>query len=521
MKKILLVIVSLFMFSSSVFAMDNIGVKLNGELLEFDQKPVIENERTLVPLRAIFEKLGAEVGWIDETQTVTANDGTTNINLRIGDKIAYVNGKAYELDVPAKIIGERTMVPVRFVSEALGAIVDWDPVTWTVLIDREKKTEDTGMKVEIKAQDVDYNISPISVLTKIQFEQLGLNIDKNLSHKEIADEILKWQNNNMYYVIDAHNYNDISDPMRWNYMLPGIYKSADLLKRKTADGKIYGICYDFATIFTTIANYYDLDVRVASMKEKPSELPEIANALNTATAKGMASDEYFRYKTYSEEKGLTVYPYEAIKLVAKETSTHYRAEVKMNGNWVPYDGSTTSSDQLVSKYTFYETNWAEGQGHTDLAVYLEKLANGESLKGVGYNSTYEQFAEGRLIALADGTAEKYVGTKDDRGDMRASSFDDFMTGVALVPYYDSPDKVRTFMNLNKGLEEDLTEAFEIKSKYEEASGDKFYAIIFIIIMSDLKDDEDPDSELFLEQYKEFTGDIVEIDLFTKLYKMIL
>lgn len=106
---------------------------LDGQALAFDVPPTIENDRTLVPLRAIFEALGAGVNWDGVTQTVTATKGTTEIRLAIGGA-AYKNGQPVNLDVPAKIISDRTMVPLRFVSEALGCQVSWDGATQTVTI---------------------------------------------------------------------------------------------------------------------------------------------------------------------------------------------------------------------------------------------------------------------------------------------------------------------------------------------------------------------------------------------------
>ena len=96
--------------------------------------PVIEDGRTLVPLRAIFEKHGAEVGWDGETQTVTATKGDTQVSLQIDSAEMYVNGYAKVLDVPAKLIGNRTMVPVSAISEAFGCNVNWDGESYTVII---------------------------------------------------------------------------------------------------------------------------------------------------------------------------------------------------------------------------------------------------------------------------------------------------------------------------------------------------------------------------------------------------
>lgn len=111
-----------------------ISVKLNGRKVYFDQLPVIENDRTLVPLRAIFEALDAEVLWDSETRTVSATKENRTISLTIDDVNATVNGEPEALDAPAKIINDRTMVPVRFIAQSFGADVEWDSETRTVLI---------------------------------------------------------------------------------------------------------------------------------------------------------------------------------------------------------------------------------------------------------------------------------------------------------------------------------------------------------------------------------------------------
>ena len=113
---------------------DEIWVYLNGEKMTFDADPYIENGTTRVPMRAIFEGLGAEVGYDGETKTVTAQKDDTKIELVIGSDSALVNGEENKLLVPAEIKNSRTMVPLRFVSEALGANVDWDGETKTITI---------------------------------------------------------------------------------------------------------------------------------------------------------------------------------------------------------------------------------------------------------------------------------------------------------------------------------------------------------------------------------------------------
>ncbi len=112
-----------------------IQVYLDGKQLDFaDTDPVIENSSTLVPMRAVFESLGAEVSWDAKNQAVTGTKDGTRVSLKIGDSKGYVNGKAVELPVPAKIQNARTLVPLRFVAESLNAEVTWDDAARTVSI---------------------------------------------------------------------------------------------------------------------------------------------------------------------------------------------------------------------------------------------------------------------------------------------------------------------------------------------------------------------------------------------------
>lgn len=104
----------------------HISVTYNDEFIYFDQPPVAENGRTLVPLRAIFEKLGAEIEWNGDTQTVTATKGDTVITLTLNDTTATKNGQPITLDVPAKAINGRTLVPVRFIADCFGVTTGWD-----------------------------------------------------------------------------------------------------------------------------------------------------------------------------------------------------------------------------------------------------------------------------------------------------------------------------------------------------------------------------------------------------------
>ncbi|SHJ92836.1 copper amine oxidase N-terminal domain-containing protein [Paramaledivibacter caminithermalis] len=148
MKKISKILICLLIFiisaTSLALAEEPIKVSVNGEIINFDNPPVIRNERTLVPVRKIFEALDVIVRWDDTTKTVFAFKENTVISIPLNSKTATIQTdentvNSVELDAPAQIIESRTYVPVRFIGESLGAKVDWNGETKTVVITMEVK----------------------------------------------------------------------------------------------------------------------------------------------------------------------------------------------------------------------------------------------------------------------------------------------------------------------------------------------------------------------------------------------
>ena len=135
MKKLLLGLLASLLFCVPAFAHPPITVFVDGVQVNFDQQPVIKDDRTLVPMRRIFEALDAEVFWDEPSQSVTAVHGTDVILFRIGKAELYKNGKlTYTMPVPAQIINDRTLVPLRAVAESLGCDVAWDGIDYMVNI---------------------------------------------------------------------------------------------------------------------------------------------------------------------------------------------------------------------------------------------------------------------------------------------------------------------------------------------------------------------------------------------------
>jgi len=128
-------------FTSSVMAAKPITVMLNAKQLQFDVQPVVENDRVLVPLRTVFEALGAVVDYEATTETIIATKGQTRIRLQTFATHGYINEEAVRLDALSKVVQGRTMVPLRFVSEGLGAGVKWDAGSRTVQINQAGQPE--------------------------------------------------------------------------------------------------------------------------------------------------------------------------------------------------------------------------------------------------------------------------------------------------------------------------------------------------------------------------------------------
>ncbi|OWA35430.1 hypothetical protein B9G55_12370 [Saccharibacillus sp. O16] len=111
-----------------------IKIYIDGVELTTRQAPIAQGNRTLVPLRGIFEALNAQVNWNQKTQTITAYRGGNTVTLKIGSKAATVNGNNVTLDVPARAINGNTVVPLRFIGESLGQNVNWNPTSQSVVI---------------------------------------------------------------------------------------------------------------------------------------------------------------------------------------------------------------------------------------------------------------------------------------------------------------------------------------------------------------------------------------------------
>ena len=135
MKKILSIfIITIIICNLTVFASGDISIYLDGKAVSCDPPPMIINNRTMIPVRAVFEAMGAGVEWVDNTRTVKIKYKDIVIEMTIDSDSAIVNGVGAKMDSPAVIVSGRTLIPLRFVGETIGATVSWDGDSRTVKI---------------------------------------------------------------------------------------------------------------------------------------------------------------------------------------------------------------------------------------------------------------------------------------------------------------------------------------------------------------------------------------------------
>ena len=165
MKKFIALSAAMLLAAVPVMADTQVNVTVNGK--ELEQKGVILEERTMVPVRGITEELGFAVDWDADTKTATLTNGGTVVKMTAGEKSFFVNDEAVTPDVPQTIIDGRFMLPLRALCDSINADVDWDNDTKTAAIKKggtaETVTEaatETTTTAAISAEDVSLDDLP-------------------------------------------------------------------------------------------------------------------------------------------------------------------------------------------------------------------------------------------------------------------------------------------------------------------------------------------------------------------------
>lgn len=156
---------------------DDISVFVNNELVQMDQSPVIINDRTMVPVRAVFEKAGAQVSWDDTVKTATITKDNYTVIVKLGQPYIYKNGKPISLDVPSTIVNDRIVIPVRAIAEAMDFGVTWNSMSRSVLISTDAEAYRANGQWKTGFRDT--NKAGIMIDYSFDNLQLDLNGDKS------------------------------------------------------------------------------------------------------------------------------------------------------------------------------------------------------------------------------------------------------------------------------------------------------------------------------------------------------
>ena len=241
MKKVLIYICTLMLGISTIFAVSVNGVEkntqkinvfLNGELIIFpNQQPTVVERRTLIPLRGIFEKMGYDVSWDAKTKSCVISNDMQTITMRSGHKGMQVDDRAYMLDVPAQIINDSLMIPLRAVAECTGATVTWDAPTKAVYINSNQKEQVT---YNVNQFIVEYTeiIGELENTDKL-FKTLNSLTDKNYTKMvSVLEDESEKAKNSLNYVYDG--LSEMTVPDEFNEMhrlsLEAVKNSIELCK---------------------------------------------------------------------------------------------------------------------------------------------------------------------------------------------------------------------------------------------------------------------------------------------------
>lgn len=179
------------------------SVIIDGQAVSFDVAPVIDNGRVLVPLRAIFEQMGAKVDWDDAAKTATATKESVTVVVKLGSTSPTINGVAQTIDVPAKLVeGGRILAPLRFVCEAFGGSVSWDADTYVASVETTAKTP-----AETPAETETETAAPAEMTLTLQ-QAVDLAVKNNPSVKLAAIDRDKKRKSSAYAARTSRNMED-------------------------------------------------------------------------------------------------------------------------------------------------------------------------------------------------------------------------------------------------------------------------------------------------------------------------
>ena len=400
-KKVLCLLITMLLLVSvvtPVMAQGPIKVIVGGKRIRLDVWPDIINDRTMVPLRAIFEELGADVDWNGETRTVTSTKGETTIKLTIDDPVMYVNGEEVALDSPACIVENRTLVPVRAISEAFDLKVEWDSDTRTVRV-----RVPTVLQVESS-----YN-------PKIEYDDYGREIYTENTNgswcRRLYDDngnMTEYYSNGTWY---KYEYNEYGDEI--------YFESSDYWNKSVYDDKGNMTYYRDSDGFESRSTYDSRGNEVFYENTNGFWSKSTYDAHNNLTYYedsdgywyNQIYDEYGNYMYYGDSTGYwEKYSYsDNTKDITYSDGSWEKHVCCENGDIEMYSSSgywTKEKYDANGNMIYYE----DSEGHWSKYEYDERGNETyyESSSGYWYKNQYDESGNLSYFEDSDGDWEKYI-----------------------------------------------------------------------------------------------------------------
>lgn len=197
-------------------------------------------------------------------------------------------------------------------------------------------------------------------------------LDDEVEHTDdkleaVADAIMQWQIDTMILVSPAEE-SDVSYPMRWNTIMPGIYPVSRMVHTRhrlvESTQKLYGVCWDFATVFKALSDYFGLEARITAKKDFLSDLGTFGHNQQPGADRGMADDEAQALQVWLSSLSLQISD-DVLRSEMRETYSHYRGEVYIGSTWQAFDATQPTEESYINDDNFEESPWDE---HLSTAV---------------------------------------------------------------------------------------------------------------------------------------------------------
>ncbi len=388
-----------------------IKVVINGEQMTFEVAPALVNDRTMLPMRAIFEALKADVYWDEGTETITAVKGDKNVVLQILNTVMTIDGERVILDVPPLLLSDRTMVPARAVSDALGCLVEWEEDTQTVYIDAviSSELDDTVISDDYRYSNYNGEYNTVSIFDNYDGDYFGMEL-LNIPNYA-ADEYVAMVN------ATAENLPDV------NVSCMIVPTAAEFYAQK-----------DYKTHYLKSMRYiYDgFSDKINAVNVEKTLMEHAGEDIYFKTDHHWTQrGAYYAYREFINSIGLDIEPLSEFK--AKYYDYYLGSWSKATFGTPGYDMISANPDGFE---VFYPLVDYEGVGYMDMDLKIIDIYDLDAVNDgvVGYNAFLEGDSPLQVYSTSAGTGRSIAIVKESFGNALATWALNNYSSVFVIDY---------------------------------------------------------------------------------------